>query len=43
MIKAIEISKPNYVYHLAAQSFPKTSFDEANITFNTNFIGITIF
>ena len=39
MVKAIEISKPNYVYHLAAQSFPKTSFDEANITFNTNFIG----
>lgn len=39
LIKAIEVSKPNYVYHLAAQSFPKASFEEANTTFNTNFIG----
>lgn len=39
LIKAIEISKPNYVYHLAAQSFPMASFEEANVTFNTNFIG----
>lgn len=39
LIRAIKISKPNYVYHLAAQSFPLASFEEANMTFNTNFIG----
>ena len=39
LIKALEISKPDYIYHLAAQSFPLTSFEEANSTFNTNFIG----
>ena len=39
LIKAIEISKPDYIYHLAAQSFPLASFEEANTTFNTNFIG----
>ena len=31
----MEISKPDYIYHLAAQSFPLTSFEEANSTFNT--------
>lgn len=39
LIKALEISKPDYIYHLAAQSFPLASFEEANTTFNTNFIG----
>jgi GDPmannose 4,6-dehydratase len=39
LIKAIQISKPNYVYHLAAQSYPQTSFVEANSTFDTNIIG----
>jgi len=39
LIKALEISKPDYIYHLAAQSFPLVSFEEANSTFNTNFIG----
>lgn len=39
LIRALELSRPNYVYHLAAQSFPLASFDEANTTFNTNFIG----
>jgi len=39
LIKALKISKPNYIYHLAAQSFPMSSFEEANSTFNTNFIG----
>jgi GDP-mannose 4,6-dehydratase len=39
LIKALELSRPNYVYHLAAQSFPLASFEEANSTFNTNFIG----
>ncbi len=39
LIEAIKISKPDFVYHLAAQSFPKSSFEEANSTFNTNLIG----
>jgi GDP-mannose 4,6-dehydratase len=39
LIRALEISKPDYIYHLAAQSFPLASFEEANSTFNTNFIG----
>lgn len=39
LIRALELSRPNYVYHLAAQSFPLASFEEANSTFNTNFIG----
>jgi GDP-mannose 4,6-dehydratase len=39
LIKAIQISKPNYVFHLAAQSYPQTSFVEANSTFDTNIIG----
>ncbi len=39
LIKALEYSKPSFVYHLAAQSFPLSSFEEANVTFNTNFIG----
>lgn len=39
LIKALEHSKPSFVYHLAAQSFPLSSFEEANITFNTNLIG----
>jgi GDP-mannose 4,6-dehydratase len=39
LIRALELSRPNYVYHLAAQSFPLASFYEANSTFNTNFIG----
>jgi GDPmannose 4,6-dehydratase len=39
LIRAVEISKPNYVFHLAAQSYPLTSFVEANITLDTNIIG----
>lgn len=37
--KVIHDVKPNVVFHLAAQSFPKTSFDEANLTYNTNILG----
>ena len=29
----------DFVFHLAAQSFPKTSFDAPNDTYNTNIIG----
>ena len=30
---------PDYVFHLAAQSFPRTSFDSAEQTLDTNIIG----
>lgn len=39
LIKSVEVSKPNYIFHLAAQSYPLTSFVEANITLDTNIIG----
>ena len=39
LLDAVSKSKPNYVFHLAAQSYPQTSFTEANLTFNTNIIG----
>lgn len=31
--------KPDYVFHLAAQSYPKTSFHDSTLTYNTNVIG----
>ena len=41
MINAVTISKPNYVFHLAAQSYPQTSFTAPNETLNTNILGTT--
>ena len=38
---AINKSKPNYVFHLAAQSYPQTSFDSPIETLQTNIIGTT--
>ena len=35
----IKETKPHEIYHLAAQSFPKSSFKEREITYNTNLIG----
>ena len=32
-------TKPDYVFHLAAQSYPKASFNSPADTFNTNIIG----
>lgn len=32
-------AKPDYVFHLAAQSYPKTSFDSPVETLNTNILG----
>lgn len=32
-------SKPDYIFHLAAQSYPKTSFDSPADTLNTNITG----
>jgi len=39
--KVIENAKPDYVFHLAAQSFPKTSFDAPLDTLDTNIQGTT--
>ena len=36
---ALKDIKPDYVFHLAAQSYPKTSFDSPIDTLNTNIIG----
>ena len=36
---AIEESKPNFVFHLAAQSYPQTSFTSPIDTLNTNILG----
>jgi GDPmannose 4,6-dehydratase len=36
---AIKEHKPDYVFHLAAQSFPKTSFDSPIETLNVNIQG----
>lgn len=37
--EAVAKSKPNYVFHLAAQSYPKTSFDSPLDTLETNVQG----
>jgi len=37
--KAIEASKPGYVFHLAAQSYPTTSFTSPLVTLDTNILG----
>ena len=39
LIKVIEEVKPNYVFHLAAQSYPLTSFTAPIDTLNTNILG----
>lgn len=36
---AVEESKPDYVFHLAAQSYPKTSFSAPFDTLETNILG----
>lgn len=37
--EAVRRSRPTYVFHLAAQSYPKTSFDSPLDTFETNIQG----
>lgn len=37
--RAVEDAKPDYVFHLAAQSYPRTSFDSPLDTFETNIQG----
>lgn len=39
LIHAVRISKPDYVFHLAAQSFPRTSFEAPLDTLDTNIQG----
>ena len=38
---AIRDSSPDYIFHLAAQSYPKTSFDAPVDTYDTNISGTT--
>ena len=35
----ISETKPDYIFHLAAQSFPKASFDLREVTYDTNILG----
>lgn len=39
MIECVERTQPDYVFHLAAQSYPKTSFDAPVETLDTNITG----
>jgi GDPmannose 4,6-dehydratase len=39
LLHAVESAKPDYVFHLAAQSYPRTSFESPIDTYNTNIIG----
>lgn len=39
MLHAVEEARPDYVFHLAAQSYPKTSFDAPLETYDTNVEG----
>jgi len=39
LLHAVEESRPDFVFHLAAQSYPKTSFESPLDTYNTNIIG----
>ncbi len=38
----VQTVRPDYVYHLAAQSYPKTSFDAPTDTYTTNILGTSI-
>tara|TARA_Y100000310_G_scaffold335859_1_gene418950 strand:+ start:15107 stop:16117 length:1011 start_codon:yes stop_codon:yes gene_type:complete len=39
LLTVLEKTKPDYVFHLAAQSYPKTSFDSPLETLETNILG----
>ena len=41
LITAVGMSEPDYVFHLAAQSYPQTSFEAPIETLQTNIIGTT--
>ena len=37
--ECLKKTKPDIIFHLAAQSFPKASFDLREVTYNTNILG----
>lgn len=39
LVAVVQKVQPDYVFHLAAQSYPKTSFDAPEDTMNTNILG----
>ena len=39
LIYTIQLTEPSYVFHLAAQSYPQTSFEAPLDTLNTNILG----
>jgi GDPmannose 4,6-dehydratase len=39
LVEVLKTTKPDYVFHLAAQSFPRTSFDSPIETLQTNVLG----
>ncbi|MDD9952125.1 MAG: GDP-mannose 4,6-dehydratase [Zetaproteobacteria bacterium] len=39
IIRTVEEVKPDYIFHLAAQSYPQTSFESPVDTLNTNILG----
>lgn len=39
LVKVIKEVQPDYIFHLAAQSYPKTSFDSPVYTLDTNILG----
>ena len=39
LIRVLQTVKPDYIFHLAAQSYPMTSFDMPIETLNTNILG----
>ena len=39
LIHTIQLTEPSYVFHLAAQSYPQTSFEAPLDTLNTNILG----
>ena len=39
LVKLMENVRPDYIFHLAAQSYPQTSFDSPIDTMNTNILG----
>lgn len=40
--KALKASRPEYIFHLAAQSYPRTSFDSPIDTYETNIVGTAV-
>lgn len=39
LLNVVETARPDYVFHLAAQSYPRTSFTSPFLTLETNIIG----